>query len=524
MNIQKKISFFIILILFASVELNAQTRIAVLYSEFSQKSFYSDTNNYLDEFTAWEIFLMQNKIKYKVIYDEDLDSDLADDFDILILPRYNIQSTEKYSVIKNFLLSGKSVLSVNSFNSTLSSINTNELKDLFGITLKNEIFNNNLSFTQTIFASPINSFKSPASFLVSAKGKNQYVDLKRFNYSAAGFVLGTDVNSEVSSIVYGYNNSGRFVFIGYGLTDLIGGSEEYKNFELFLLDALKWLNTEVDAFPYLTINKKEQFKLLLVQYNNALSKDFIDVLIQNDFNPHILINETSQLEKIPLEKISEDQIILDLRAFNQGNKNQNIIEYLRSFEMLGELKIKSVFITSNFATSLINQIKEYGVNNFIFSDKEITGTQLNNDKSLFIFFNPAEQSLKNNSIEIIYFLPKIDCNKDIENDFLIDLKNKVNDRTVFTDISSLRDKLMLERKIKIRVQKNQNVEINVINDNLVEIKDLILFVKIDDFNIVTDSRKSILSYTTDQRNGMKKIFINKIFPRSEEKVIFNSGR
>ncbi|HQF41971.1 MAG TPA: hypothetical protein PK073_03585, partial [Ignavibacteriaceae bacterium] len=116
------------------------------------------------------------------------------------------------------------------------------------------------------------------------------------------------------------------------------------------------------------------------------------------------------------------------------------------------------------------------------------------------------------------------CNKDIENDFLIDLKNKVNDRTVFTDISSLRDKLMLERKIKIRVQKNQNVEINVINDNLVEIKDLILFVKIDDFNIVTDSRKSILSYTTDQRNGMKKIFINKIFPRSEEKVIFNSGR
>lgn len=178
MNIQKKISFFIILILFVSVELKAQTRIAVLYSEFSQKTFYADTNNYLDEFTAWEIFLMQNKIKYKVIYDGDLDSDLADDFDILILPRYNIQSTEKYSVIKNFLLSGKSVLSVNSFNSTLSSSNTNELRDLFGITLKNEIFNNKLSFTQTIFASPINSFKSQASFLVSAKGKNQYVDLK----------------------------------------------------------------------------------------------------------------------------------------------------------------------------------------------------------------------------------------------------------------------------------------------------------------------------------------------------------
>lgn len=524
MNIQKKISFFIILILFVSVELKAQTRIAVLYSEFSQKTFYADTNNYLDEFTAWEIFLMQNKIKYKVIYDGDLDSDLADDFDILILPRYNIQSTEKYSVIKNFLLSGKSVLSVNSFNSTLSSSNTNELRDLFGITLKNEIFNNKLSFTQTIFASPINSFKSQASFLVSAKGKNQYVDLKRFNYSAAGLILETDVNSEVSSIVYGYNNSGRFVFIGYGLTDLIGGSEEYKNFELFLLDALKWLNTEVDAFPYLTINKKEQFKLLLVQYNNALSKDFIDVLIQNNFNPHIVINETSQLEKIPLEKVSEDQIILDLRAFYQGSKNQNIVEYLRSFEILNNLKIKSVFITSDFATSLINQIKEYGVNNFIFFDKKITGTELNSDESLFIFFNPAEQSLKDNSMEIIYFLPKIDCNKDIENDFLIDLKNKVNDKTVYTDISSLRNKLMLERKIKIRVQKNQNLEINVINDNLVEIKYLILFVKIDDFNVVTNSRKSVLHYTTDQRNGMKKIFINEIFPRSEEKVIFNSGR
>ncbi len=525
MNIQKKISAcIIILILFTSAELNSQTRIAVLYSEFSQTTFYTNTNNYLDEFTAWEIFLMQNKIKYKVIYDEDLDSGLEDDFEILILPRYNVQSNEKYSAIKSFLNAGKSIISANAFNSTMVNSNVNELKDLFGITLKNEILNHKLNFTQTISRSPINSFKNQSGFLVSVNN-NQFVDLKTFNYSSAGYVLNGDEKSKISSIVYGYNNSGKFVFTGFGLTDLIGGSQEYKNFELFLIDALKWLDTEIDAFPYLTINKKEKLKLLLVQYNNAFNKNFAEVLKQNNFNPHIVVNETLQPDKILFNNISKDQIILDLRSANQDNKtSESIVEFIKSFELLNDITVKSVFISSHFTASQITQLKEYGINNFVLFDEKISDAQLNNDESFFLFINQSEKSSANNLMEIIYFVPKIDCEKDIENDFLADLKNKANDQTVFTDITSLKNKILLERKLIISIQNSQNVEISVRNDNAVEIKDLILYVNIKDFNIVTDKRKSVLNYTVDPKSGMKLIYINKILPGSEEKIIFSSGR
>lgn len=524
MRIQKKISVLtIILILLISIELSAQSRIAVLYSEFSQKTFFSDANSYLNEFTAWEIFLMQNKINYKVIYDEDLVSGLEDDYDILVLPRYNTQSTEKYLVIKNFLLAGKSVLSANAFNSSLINSNTNELKDLFGITLKNEMFNNRLSLTQAVFQSPINSFKYSSEFLVSVKNENQYVDLKRFNLSNAGYILDTDESSEISSIVYGYNNSGKFLFIGFGLTNLIGGSKEYRNFELFLLDAIKWLDVDVSAFPYLTINKKEQIKLLFVQYNNAFNKNFIEVLKLNNFNPLIIIDETSRLDKNLFDKVSEENIVLDFRS-NRDNNSMNIVDYLRSFESLNKISVKSVLISSDFTPLQITQLKEHGVDNFIFINKNISDAELKNDGSLFLFVDHHANTYFDKPIEIIYYIPKVDCDTDIENNFLTRLKNMVNDRTVFTSIAALRNKLNLERKIKVSVQNNQNVEITVRNDNPVEIKDIILFVKIRDFNIVTDRRKSVLNYSVDPENNMKKIFINGILPGSEEKIIFNSGR
>jgi hypothetical protein len=526
LNTQTKISALIItLILFTSIELNAHNRIAVLYSDYSQKTFFTNTNSYLDEFTAWEIFLMQYKINYKVIYDEDLVTGLEDDFDILVLPRYNVQSIEKYLVIKNFLLAGKSILSANAFNSALMNSNTNELKDLFGIMLKNQVLNKRLGFTQTIFQSPINSFKNYSDFLVAVKSENQCVDLGRYNYSTAGYILNADNNSEISSIVYGKNNSGKFVFIGFGLTDLIGGSEEYHNFEQFLLDSIKWLDIEVSAFPYLTINKKEQIKLLLMQYNNAFNKDFADVLILNSFNPHIVISEISQLDKSLLNKVPEEQIILDLRSTIQYNKNNsNIIDYLRSFESLNNITVQSVFISSDFDPSQITQLKEYGIKNFILFNEKVSGTQLTNDGSLFLTVGSASRTYFNEPVEVVYYIPKIDCNTDVENNFLKDLKNKVNDRTVFTNLTVLRNKLNLEREIKVSVQNNQSIEITVRNDNPVELKDIILYVNINDFNVVSDKRKSFLNYSVDSGNGMKKIFINEILPRSEEKIIFNSGR
>lgn len=263
MNSAKKILvLFLIIISITSIEIIAKTRIAILYSESTLRTFNFNPNDYLNEYTAWEIFLMQNKIDFSVIYDEDLENGIEDEADILILPKYIIQSKEVISVIQNYLQNGKSVLLANTSISSSIINSNNELRDLFGLTLTDLGFDKKINFTQTVFENPLNSYKKNSAFLISAEKETQFVDLKHSNCSAAGYILETAENNNVSSMVYGKSNYGKFVFIGFGLTDLIGGSKEKLDFELFLIDALKWLDIEVDAFPIVTIHKKEKSRLL----------------------------------------------------------------------------------------------------------------------------------------------------------------------------------------------------------------------------------------------------------------------
>ena len=334
MSFAKKILLLFTIILSAvSIEINAQTRIAILHSEYSLNNFNFDPNEYLNEYTAWEIFLMQNKINFKVIYDKDLESGIEDEFDILILPKYIIHSKEVISALKKFMQSRKSILLANTSVSPSMNNSINELRDLYGITLTGQVVNNKINFTQTVFENPLNSYKNNSAFLISAKKGTQLVELMQSNCSAAGYILEIGKGNKVSSMVYGKSNSGKFVFIGFGLTDLIGGSKEILEYESFLLDALKWLDFEVDAFPIVTIEKKEKPRLLFIEHNNALNENFIKVLNQNGLNPHIIISGTANPAKILLDQFLGGQVVVDIRELESKNSTiDEIINQIKIFE------------------------------------------------------------------------------------------------------------------------------------------------------------------------------------------------
>ena len=82
----------------------AQVKIAVLYSKLSEQHSPNNSQNIIEEITSWELFLMQNKIPYKVIYDDDLESGIEDEFDILILPSVELISKTEMEELKKFLL------------------------------------------------------------------------------------------------------------------------------------------------------------------------------------------------------------------------------------------------------------------------------------------------------------------------------------------------------------------------------------------------------------------------------------
>jgi hypothetical protein len=525
LNSAKKILvLFLIIISITSIEIIAKTRIAILYSESTLRTFNFNPNDYLNEYTAWEIFLMQNKIDFSVIYDEDLENGIEDEADILILPKYIIQSKEVISVIQNYLQNGKSVLLANTSISSSIINSNNELRDLFGLTLTDPGFDKKLNFTQTVFGNFLNSYKKNSAFLISAEKETQFVDLKHSNCSAAGYILDTAENNNVSSMVYGKSNYGKFVFIGFGLTDLIGGSKEKLDFELFLIDALKWLDIEVDAFPIVTINKKEKSRLLFVEYNNALNENFINALKQNGFNPHIIINGTVKPDEVLLNLFPVEQVVIDIRDLeNKNSLIEEIITKLKIFESQLKLPVESVLLNTELQPYHLNQLKEYGIKNFVSFQDKFTEAKIDDDKCLFLFINRSDQPSLPKQFETFYYVPLIDCEQDLETNYLTSLKNHSDDQIIFTDINSLRIKLELEKNLVLRVEQNEEIELVIRNQNLVEVNDLTLYVNMNGFQAVRGSSSLPLNHSIDPMNGMIKIYIKKVYPRSEERVFLTEG-
>lgn len=521
---QKIFLIFLITAIFISVDAIAQTRIALLYSESSKNTFEFDPNLYLNEYTAWEIFLMQNKIQYDVIYDEDLLDELEDDYDLLILPRYNTQSGEVISNLKNFQRAGKSILAVNSYFNSLFNFSHPELEDLFGISLVKMKEDNKINFTQVVIANPLNRFKANSAYLVTSQHNPQFIEVEKSNCSSAGFILNSDVKSEISTIAFGKFNSGKYVFCGFGLTDLIGGEAERVNFSLFLIDALRWLDRDVDAFPLLTKNGIEKERILFLEYNNALKADFIDVLKQNNFNPHIIVGESHKPDKNIISRFSEDQVILDLRAtINDDRSNETILSYIKNYESELEVNFKSALVNQDSDLFLINKLKENGITNFITIGGKFSEANINDDGSLSLTIQQSHHKSLSKRFEVFYFIPKIDCNEDLENNYLIDLKNYNNDDVFFESINELGNRLKLEKNLSVSIRKNENVELIIRNNNLVEVNDLLLLLNMNELNLSFINENSKLNYTIDPKNGIIKIYFDKILPRSEKQVIVNAG-
>ena len=113
MNKHFKIFFTFIILFGIIIPQNpgyAQQKIAILYSDLSEKIGDINSNKVIDVITVWELFLMQENIPYSVIYDDDLESGIEGEYEILILPSVNIISNEQFEQLNNFLSSGNSII------------------------------------------------------------------------------------------------------------------------------------------------------------------------------------------------------------------------------------------------------------------------------------------------------------------------------------------------------------------------------------------------------------------------------
>ncbi|MFZ1280441.1 MAG: hypothetical protein WAR59_06380, partial [Ignavibacteriaceae bacterium] len=162
LKIKSSFKFILFVFIFLYNFSLAQDKIAIFYSTILENQFGLDSKKSLEEITSWELFLMQNKIPYEVIYDDDLETGIENEFEILILPSIQKINLTQYESLKNFLNAGNSILSIGSKLYEIDNLSSNfiNLENLFDI--KNISVNQteDLNCIHTISSNHLNHFKN----------------------------------------------------------------------------------------------------------------------------------------------------------------------------------------------------------------------------------------------------------------------------------------------------------------------------------------------------------------------------
>jgi peptidoglycan/xylan/chitin deacetylase (PgdA/CDA1 family) len=286
---------FIFLVAFTifCINLSAQEKkIALLYPQ-NTIALSSENSSWLEEnFYRWELFLIQNKYKYDVIKDKELEDGLSDSYSLLILPVVKSLNETEISSIKVFMNEGNSVLAT----CGMAVLNANGkwegwdvLEELFGVSFVSEISEKEVSRIHTIFGGTPISTNIPPGFRLQVTTYDRPVEV-RIN-SQSSFPLGYWQNSEIpfegkdefsntTSAVYGNYGKGNFVWLGFEFSAVVGAKEHQKIANQLLLNAIHWLTDDLIVQLETWPNGKQSAAVLScdVEFKFTLINNVLDLL------------------------------------------------------------------------------------------------------------------------------------------------------------------------------------------------------------------------------------------------------
>jgi len=461
------ILFILFGVLFSQGLIYAQQRIAILYSGLTEKNIDLDSNKVIDVITSWELFLMQDNIPYSVIYDDDLESGIDEEFDILILPSVEFISFAQMEALQKFLVCGNSIISSgsklmiqeNSMNEFLN------LKTLFGLTNIESVSSESMSYFHSLLPNHLNHFILDDELILQISNKNQGLvcDVIENNVAAAGFYLDKNsFNSLNSSIVYGSKGKGRFLFTGFDLNDVIGGKEDLDAFKKLVLNTIGWMDNKPDAYIDAFSDSIASPVVVTLQYNNAFESELIDVLQDNDVRPNLIVNPDQKVTREILIKFDIDEIILDLSGIGIQDSN-SLNESIENFNRDNEVELSTILVKKqvleNNDLSLISAAR---ISKILYIEQSYGLPKYHNKDLLLIpFVTSNELPFFVNEINFLNYNPKIDCEVNPE-DELLEKMNKIKSHKFnFTSLTGINRWWSVRERI--------TCEIKNISDNEIEI-------------------------------------------------------
>lgn len=517
-------------ILISNNTIIAQPKIAILYSELTAKFDDSNSSKVIDAITAWELFLMQDKIPYAVIYDDDLESGIDDEFDILILPSVNFISNEQLEELQKFLASGKSIICSGSklfFQENILDEYQN-LETLFGLSNIKTMDSDNLSFSHSLTPNHLNQFSMYDDLIIQITNKNQVLFCEEVinNQSACGYILYDTVdNSNKSSIIFGTVEGGRFLWTGFDLGDVIGGNSDLLTFKQLVSDAIKWMDNQPDVYIANFNESLSSPVIVTLQYNNALDSELIDVLQKNNIRPNLIITPDQKVSKEMLDKFSTEEIILELSESNYLSSN-SANELIDNFNRDNEISLSSILVEKKFLeNNNLSLISDAGINKILNKEQAPGLPKILHKKLLVIPYAATENIPSSNGVvNFLNYNPKINCDVNTENELFGKINQIKSQQYNFTSLTELEKWWNLRERItcEIKYTSENEIEIWLTNKNSIPLNDLSVFFnsvdKIDRKSLTISLNNSLLEHYFDSASGAIVIKLENINSNSVNKI------
>ncbi len=229
-------------------------KIALLFPETTISLPTENTSWLTDNFYRWELFLIQNKYKYEVIKDDDLEDGLSDDFSLLILPAARCLSDKEIRSIKDFMNEGNSVLatwSTGVYKPDGKWKGWDDLEQLFSVSFVSEISQKEGSRIHSLFGgTPLSAQIDPGFRLqITTFDKPVEVKINSENTFPVGYWANSEIpfegknkNDYTTSAVYGNYGKGNFVWFGFEFSAVVGTKDHQKTADQLLRNTINWLS------------------------------------------------------------------------------------------------------------------------------------------------------------------------------------------------------------------------------------------------------------------------------------------
>ncbi|MBK7629781.1 MAG: hypothetical protein IPJ23_03595 [Ignavibacteriales bacterium] len=532
---RKHLKIFLIVIVFTGFSFPQelfynQPRIAILYSGLSEKYDYINSTKVVDVITSWELFLMQYDIPYKVIYDEDIESGISDDFDVLILPSVNFISDSQIEKLQKYLADGKSIINAGSkllFENS-SHNNFQNLKTLFKLIDIESVSSESISFIHSIIPNQLNHFSLNDNSVLQISTINQVLQSDNFENKSYQYGFNFSENklsTPKSSILFGTVGTGKYLWIGFDITDLVGGKVNLSAFKNLITNSINWMDDKPDVYIDNFADSISAPIITSIQYNNALKPDLIDDLHNNNIKPVLFVSDDQIISKEVLQKFDSNEIVLDLSAMSNLTQD-DLNEALIKFNVNYKINLTSIFVDKQFLNVVdLDSINQNGIDKVLYSNQTFGLPKLIGKNILTIPFTKNNSiRYSQSSLNFLYYNPKFNCKTDLDYELIEEINQLKTDKYNFASLNSLQKWWNIRDKISSQISfiSENEIEILITNKNSVEVNDLKVYLtinnKIDKKSMIITFSTTSLDYDFDDIADIVEIKLDSIHPNSVNKI------